>query len=113
MKTPLAVVTVLLCLTGLAVAHGGHQGKIADLKGAPPSHQVIAAEYCNAVYHVMYKDGSAFDFPEFNLRFKTDSGPNGPQRGTPVQISAGMRGDRAYLVFSDPREISVFIKKSC
>ena len=113
MKTLLAAVTVLLCLTGLAAAHGGHQGKIADLKGAPPSHQVIGTEYCNGNYHVKFKDGSAFDYPEFNLRFKTDSGPNGPKSGTPVQVSAGMRGDRAYLVFSDPQEISGFIKKNC
>jgi cytochrome c len=59
---------------------------------------------------VRFKDGSAFEYPEFNLRFKTDSSPNGPKGGTPVQISAGMRGDRAYLVFSGPQEISSFLK---
>ncbi len=113
MKTMLAVLAVLFSLTALAFAHSGHRGKMADLKAAPPSHQVMGVEYCKGVYHVKFNDGSAFDYPEFNLRFKTDSGPNGPKGGTPVQISAGMRGDRAYLVFFDPQEISGFLKKTC
>ncbi len=113
MKRLLAAHAVLLCLTGLAAAHGGHEGKVADLKTAPPSHQVMGIEYCNGLYHVKFKDGSTFDFKEFDLRLKTDSGPNGPKAGVPVQISAGMRGDRAFLIFSDPQEISVFLKKKC
>ena len=113
MRTMLAVFAVLFSLTALASAHSGHQGKITDLKTAPTSHQVVGVKYCDGVYHLKFKDGSTLDYPEFNLRFKTDSGPNGPNSGTPVQISAGMRGDRAYLVFSEPQEISSFLKKSC
>ena len=113
MKSLLIAFTVMLCLAGLAAAHGGHQNKIADLKTAPSSHQVVVVEYCNGVYKLKFEDGSTFDYPEFNLRFKTDSGPNGPKAGAPVQISAGMRGDRAYLIFSKPEEISNFVKTRC
>lgn len=113
MKKLLAAPTVLLCLTGLATAHGGHQDKAADFKAAPSSHQVIGIEYCNGNYHVKFRDGSAFDYKEFDLRFKSDSGPNGPSTGAPVQVSAGMRGDRAFLIFSHSEEISEFIKKKC
>lgn len=49
---------------------------------------------------------------EFNLRIKTDSGARGPAPGKPVITGAGMRGDRANVVFASPGEISGFIK-SC
>lgn len=113
MKTLLAVLSGLICFAGLASAHGGHQGKITDLKSVPISHQVIGIEYCDGKYHVKYKNGSTSDFLEFNLRFKTDSGPKGPPAGIPVQIRAGMRGDRAYLIFSNPKEFGLFIKQKC
>ena len=113
MKTQLTALTIMFCLPALAFAHGGHNSKISNLKAAPQSHQVMGVEYCKGSYRVTFKDGSAFEYPEFNLRFKTDSGPNGPKSGTPVQISAGMRGDRAYLVFSGPQEISSILKKKC
>ena len=98
MKKLLAAILALVCFAGLAIAHGGHQGNIPDLKTAPPSHQVVGIEYCNGSYHVKFRDGSTFDYKEFDLRFKTDSGPNGPLAGAPVQVSAGMRGDRAFLL---------------
>jgi len=52
-------------------------------------------------------------FWEFNLRFKTDSSPNGPAPGKPVLVGQGMQGDRAQVVFSAPEEISSFIRKGC
>ena len=61
----------------------------------------------------MTKEGSAIEYPEFDLRFKTDSTPDGPPPGTPVVINAGMKGDRGFVVFSAPGEISAFIKPEC
>lgn len=113
MKTLLASLGFMVCFSGSVASHSGHKGKMADLKTAPPSHQVMGVEYCKGIYRVKFKDGSTFKYTEFNLRFKTDSGANGPKRGIPVQISAGMRGDRAYLVFNDPQEISSLLKKKC
>jgi cytochrome c len=52
-------------------------------------------------------------FWEFNLRFKTDSSPSGPEPGKPVLVSQGMQGDRAQVVFSKPAEISSFIRERC
>ncbi len=64
-------------------------------------------------FRVTTKEGTPIEYREFNLRFKTDSGPDGPPPGTPVVIKVGMRGDRAFVVFSTPDEISAFIKSQC
>ena len=50
---------------------------------------------------------------EFNLRFKTDSSGEGPQSGKPFIVAAGMSGDRAFVVFAGPEEITAFIKRQC
>jgi cytochrome c len=52
-------------------------------------------------------------FWERNLRIKTDSSENGPQKGAPALVGAGMMGDRADAVFAGPEEISEFIKSGC
>jgi cytochrome c len=80
-----------------------------DLKTVSPSQQVTSIRYSMDMYHVTTASGATISFEEFNLRFKTDSGANGPAKGRPVLLSASMRTDRAYIVFAAPREISAFI----
>ena len=53
------------------------------------------------------------EFWERNLRFKTDSSNEGPQKGAPAIVGAGMMGDRASLVFAAPAEISAWIDSQC
>jgi cytochrome c len=74
---------------------------------------VEVVHYCNATYRVKLRDGSVREFREFDLRLKTDSSPNGPGPGTPALIRAGMAGDRAFLIFAAPEEMTVFIKRAC
>jgi hypothetical protein len=50
------------------------------------------------------------DFLESDLRFKVDSSAMGPFRGRPVIIPAGQIGDRAWVFFASPDEISAVIK---
>ena len=38
---------------------------------------------------------------------------DGPPRATPATLIAGMRGDRGFVIFSTPGEISAFIKLEC
>lgn len=110
MRTVLTIPSVLALGVGAAFAH---EGKIVNLKAAPPDHQVEAGGYCKGTYEIKLKDGSIRQFKEFDLRFKTDSGSNGPQPGVPVLIPAGMVGDRAFVIFSDPDDIKTFLKKTC
>ena len=110
MRYGLILVALAWLGTGLA---GAHEGRIVDLKAVPPDHQVEGVNYCKGMYRLKLKDGSTSDFKEFDLRFKTDSGPTGPNPGSPVLIPAGMAGDRAFLVFAEPDEMKTAVKKAC
>ena len=91
-----------------------HEEKNVNLKTAPPDHQVEAVEYCRGRYEVKLKDGSARQFREFDLSFKTDSGPNGPKPGVPTLIKAGRRvGDIAFVIFSGLEEMRTLTQQTC
>lgn len=87
--------------------------RLANLKEPTSTQRVMALRYCGDAYYVTLATGSTHTFWEFNLRFKSDSSKYGPQHGEPAIVRAGMRGDRASIVFADPAEISAFIKKDC
>ena len=81
-----------------------------------------AISYCGDTYRVTTADGHsgmmrdvewAGVFWERNLRLMTDSSENGPEKGAPALIPAGMMGDRADTIFAAPEEISGFIKPQC
>ena len=84
-----------------------------DLKKAPPEGQVTGIGHCGDTYVVRTADGKVEKVWEFNLRLKTDSSPLGPPPGKPVIVGGGMQGDRAFVVFAMPSEISAFIKPDC
>jgi cytochrome c len=69
--------------------------------------------HCKDTYHVSTADGKTHDFWERNLRLKTDVSGDGPQKGAPALVSAGMMGDRADVIFAAPGEISAFIAEQC
>ena len=98
-----------------AEADGGGMGTPAmpDLKSLGAEHQVTGLRYCADTYIVTTADGHGTLFWEFNLRFKTDSSDLGPAPGHPVLLSASMMGDRAFVIFADPDEISAHIEKRC
>lgn len=96
-----------------ASGRAGMHGNRPNLKAAPPEGQVLELSYCNDTYTVKTADGKTEKVWEFNLRLKTDSSKDGPAPGKPVVVGAGMRGDRASVVFAAPNEISSFIKKAC
>ncbi|HUF21177.1 MAG TPA: c-type cytochrome [Burkholderiales bacterium] len=84
-----------------------------DLKKAPPESIVKSIRYCADAYTVGTASGREMVIWEFNLRLKTDSSARGPMKGQPVLLRAGMQGDRTSVIFSDPAEISAFIRTSC
>jgi cytochrome c len=91
----------------------GAPGDLPDLKTLGPDQQVTAIRYCADTYHVTTAAGDALPFWEFNLRFKTDSSDKGPHPGQPVLLPASMMGDRAFVIFAAPAEISASIKSKC
>ena len=97
---------------------GGMMGRMMrrsklNLKDTIPKQQVEAIRFCADAYFVTLATGETFTFWEFNLRFKSDGSENGPRKGNPVIIPASMRGDRAFVIFASPGEISSFIKLAC
>lgn len=84
-----------------------------NLKKLGPNIQVNSITLCGDTYRVTTADGHTRDFWERNLRFKTDSSEEGPERRQPAILRAGMMGDRAAVIFAVPEEISAFISSKC
>jgi len=93
---------------------GGQMGSSdPNLKTLDPEDRVQTISYCRDTYRVTTADGKMHAFRERNLRLKTDGSGNGPQKGAPALIGAGMMGDRADIIFGAPDEISGSIKPEC
>lgn len=92
---------------------GGGSGGVPDLKNLNPDERVQRLTHCRDTYRVTTSDGKTRAFWERNLRLKTDSSNEGPDKGAPALMGAGMMGDRADVIFSTPDEISSFIKDQC
>ena len=86
---------------------------VPHLKALAPADRVQAITHCRDTYKVTTADGQTQDFWERNVRFKTDSSAEGPEKGAPAIAAAGMMGDRASVIFADPKEISAFITPRC
>jgi cytochrome c len=103
-----------------AAQGGGQMGGMMMGGGAAPNLKKLDAEdrvqsinHCGDTYKVATADGKTRDFWERNLRFKTDVSDEGPQKGAPAIVPAGMMGDRADVIFASPDEISGFIAHQC
>jgi cytochrome c len=101
-------------------AEAGAQGGMmapADLidlrREVGPNNRITSIRYCGDTYTVGVESGESHPFWEFNLRFKTDSSDKGPEPGHPVLIPASMMGDRAFVIFAAPEEISASIESKC
>jgi cytochrome c len=88
-------------------------GAVPNLKKLDPNERVQSINHCGDTYKVTTADGKVRDFWERNLRFKTDVSDEGPQKGAPALVGAGMMGDRADVIFARPEEISGFISQQC
>jgi hypothetical protein len=64
-------------------------------------------------YTISTANGQTRKFWERNIRLKTDSSSDGPEKNAPGLVPGGMMGDRADIIFAAPSEISGFIKPEC
>jgi cytochrome c len=99
--------------TAQAMRSGQMANAVPNLKQLEAEDRVQAIKHCNDTYRVTTGDGKTHDFWERNLRFKTDSSDEGPQKGAPAIVGAGMVGDRASVIFASPDEISPLIANGC
>ena len=89
------------------------QREMVNLKDPPPELKVESVRYSKGQYFVSTAAGDILEFPELNLRIKTDVSDKGPLSGKPALAPVGMMGDRAFLVFAQPGEISGYINNEC
>jgi cytochrome c len=88
-------------------------GPAPNLRRLEPGQRVQAITLCRDTYRVTTADGAVHEFWERNLRFKTDSSSDGPERNIPAILGAGMMRDRAQVIFATPEEVSSWIKPGC
>src|SRR5579883_886174 len=98
-------------MRGMGGMMGG--GQVPNLKTLEAKERVQAISHCGDSYKITTADGKTRDIWERNLRFKTDVSEDGPQKGAPAIVPAGMMGDRADIIFAAPEEISAFISNRC
>ena len=100
---------------GMMGGMGGMMGGGGDpnLKKLEPGQQVKAITHCRDTYRVTTADGKTRPIWERNLRFRTDSSQDGPEKGAPAITPAGMMGDRAAVIFAAPEEMEKMIEARC
>src|SRR2546425_8494768 len=106
----LAAVIALLIVSVLPASA---QEQRTPLRNLAPDQVVQKIAYCKGEYRLAMASGATRRFLEVNLRFKTDSTAYGPDRDRPVLLPAGMRGDRAQVIFSGPDELKRFLVARC
>ena len=90
-----------------------HGSDVPNLKKLDAAQRVRAIAYCKDTYTVTTANGEMRKFWERNLRLKTDSSTDGPEKNAPALVRAGMMGDRADIIFADPGEIGAFVAAKC
>jgi cytochrome c len=96
---------------GMGGTMGG--GRVPNLRKLDPEARVQSISYCKDTYTITTANGETRKFWERNLRLKTDASDDGPEKNAPALVGAGMRGDRADVIFANPSEISAFIANKC
>lgn len=99
--------------SGGGMMGGMMSNAVPNLKELASSSRVQSVSYCRDTYEVATADGKKRKFFERNLRFKTDSSNDGPIKGAPALVPAGMMGDRADVIFAMPEEFGQFVTQAC
>ncbi len=83
------------------------------LRNLADDQVVRSIRYCQGEYRLTMASGARHRYPEVNLRFKTDASRDGPEPGKPALLPAGMRGDRAQVIFSGLEDLKRFLVEGC
>jgi cytochrome c len=110
MMRPIAATLALFAAVSSA---GAQPAAPTPLRNLTDDQVVRAIAYCRSEYALTMASGSQHRYPELNLRFKTSGGRTGPEPGKPALLPAGMRGDRAQVIFAGPEELKRFLVERC
>jgi cytochrome c len=108
-KSLTGVALLMLMTNGDAVA----QERPQRLRDLPPRQRVEAVTYCRGTYEVALGDGQVRRFREYDLAFKIDASPHGPEAARPALVPTGRVGDRAFIVFAALDELRTALRETC
>ena len=91
----------------------GPEAVATPLRNLASDQVVERIGYCKGEYTVTMANGARHSYKELNLRFKTDSSRDGPEVGKPALLPAGMRGDRAQVIFSGLDDLKRLLVVRC
>lgn len=108
----LRVALTVVVLVGAPLADA-QPANPTPLRNLVDDQVVVKVGYCKGEYTLTLASGARHTYPEFNLRFKTDSSRSGPEPGKPALLGAGMRGDRAQVIFAGLEDLKRFLVEQC
>ena len=105
-------------LVGRLAMTAGLLGAVLEAGATPlrnlADDQVVGSiRYCRGEYVLTMASGERHRYAQFNLRFKTDGGRNGPEPGHPALLPAGIQGDRAQVIFGGLEDLKRFLVEGC
>lgn len=109
-KIVFAAAGLTAALAGTAFGQPDSRIPLRNVTGDQVVQQI---EYCRSEYRLTMGNGQARQVREVNLRFKTDGSTYGPERGKPVLLPAGMRGDRLQVIFASLDDLKRFLVERC
>ena len=106
-------VALAIALLGNAPMAVAQPASPTPLRNLVDDQVVRSMAYCRGEYTLTMANGARHTYPEINLPFKTDSSRNGPEPGKPALLPAGMRGDRAQVIFAGLEDLKRFLAEGC
>lgn len=106
-------VALAIALLGSGPMAVAQPASLTPLRNLVDEQVVAKIGYCKGEYTLTMASGTQHRYPEINLRFKTDGSRNGPESGKPALLPAGMRGDRAQVIFAGLEDLKRFLAEQC
>lgn len=104
---------IAMLVLAVATSSGAQPAQPTPLKNLVDDQVVAKIGYCKGEYTLTMGSGTQHRYPEINLRFKTDGSRSGPEPGKPALLPAGMRGDRAQVIFAGLDDLKRFLVDQC
>lgn len=111
--SPAVIVTLALAAVLTSMLPASAQQPRTPLRNVVADQVVKEIVYCRGEYRLTMGNGDSRRVPEINVRLKTDRTSYGPERGKPVLLPAGMRGDRVQIIFNSPEDLKQFLVERC
>jgi cytochrome c len=112
-RWPVGSFGIAMLVLAAATSSWGQPAQPTPLRNLVDDQVVARIGYCQGEYTLTMASGVQHRYPEVNLRFKTDGSRLGPDPGKPALLPAGMRGDRAQVIFAGLEDLKRFLVERC